>query len=200
VTVIVDRQRAEGSSFTISPPQPNVHNLLANGSFEFPSSLRSDLETGYTYGQPLVTNSEGFNGYSIPGWRIPFGTIDVYRNGWQQAPEQGRQSIDLVGTPYAGIIAQSFYTQTGREYTFSCWIAQNPGVPEAWAIIYLNGQIEQFLWYQGFTTVGDMGWGKVSFRFKAPASQTTLTIQDVTGRNFYQGMALDGLSVTLARN
>jgi Protein of unknown function (DUF642) len=200
VTVIVDRQRAEGSSFSIASPRPEVDNLLANASFEFPSSLRSDLETGYTYGQPLETNSEGFNGYSIPGWRIPFGTIDVYRTGWQQAPEQGRQSIDLVGSPNAGTIEQSFYTQAGREYIFTCWMSHNPGVPEAWAIIYLNDEIEQFLQYRGATAVGAMRWGKVSFRFKAPASQTTVTIQDVTGRNYFQGMALDGLSVTLAPN
>jgi hypothetical protein len=200
VTVIVDRQRAEGSSFSIAPPKPDVDNLLANASFEFPSSLRSDLDTGYTYGQPPETPSEGFKGYSIPGWIIPFGTIDVYRNGWQQAPDQGRQSIDLVGSPQAGTIAQSFYTQTGKQYTITCWVAHNPGVPEAWAIVYLNDEIDTFLQYRGITTVGDMRWGKLSFHFRASASQTTLAIQDVTGRNYYQGMALDGLSVTLAPN
>src|SRR5207247_4686692 len=111
VTVITDRQRAEGGSFTISPPKPNGDNLLANGSFEFPSSLRSDLDTGYTYGLPTDPSFAGFNGYSIPGWRIPFGTIDVYRNGWEQAPDQGRQALALLGSHQAGTIAQPFHLQ-----------------------------------------------------------------------------------------
>jgi hypothetical protein len=196
--VVTDRRRVEGAAFTISAPAPSKDNLLANGSFEFPSSLRSDLETGYTYGLPLEPGFEGFNDFSIPGWRIPFGTIDVYRTGWEQAPDQGRQSIDLVGSPGAGTIAQTFYTQSGKQYIFTCWIAQNPGVPEAWATMYLNGEVETFLRYRGYTTVGAMQWGKLSFRFRAPASQTTLTLQDITGRNYYQGLALDGITVTLA--
>jgi hypothetical protein len=156
------------------------------------------LETGYTYGLPLEPGFEGFNDFSIPGWRIPFGTIDVYRTGWEQAPDQGRQSIDLVGSPGAGTSAQTFYTQSGKQYIFTCWIAQNPGVPEAWATMYLNGEVETFLRYRGYTTVGAMQWGKLSFRFRAPASQTTLTLQDITGRNYYQGLALDGITITLA--
>jgi len=119
VTVITDRQRADGGTFTITAPTPGQTNLLANGSFEEPSSAGSPYSWGYTYGQAIDPTYESFRGYTIPGWRIPWGTLDVYRTGWQQAPGQGRQSIDLVGSPYGGMIAQTFYTEPGRPYILS---------------------------------------------------------------------------------
>ena len=42
----------------------------------------------------------------------------------------------------------------------------------------------------------DDRWQHVSFSFKAPAAQTTLMIQDISGQNYFQGLALDGLKVT----
>src|SRR6202022_1881159 len=92
----------------------------------------------YTYGVPLYPDYPGYNGYSIPGWRILSGTIDVYRDGWQQAPGQGKQSIDLVGSPGAGIIEQSFFTQLGKNYLCSGWVAHNPGIADARALVYIS--------------------------------------------------------------
>jgi hypothetical protein len=200
LTVITDRQRAEGTALTIPAPAIERDNLLANASFEFPDSRTSDSDWGYTYGESLPTNAPTFNGYSIPGWRIPFGTIDVVRFLWQNAPGQGRQSIDLVGTPYAGTIEQSFYTESGRQYILSGWLAKYPGIPEARINVYLNGGTPYFLSFAGYTLFDDMGWDRFSIPFRANASQTTVSIQDVTGRNHYQGMALDGVIVTLARS
>jgi hypothetical protein len=43
-----------------------------------------------------------------------------------------------------------------------------------------------------------MNWTHFNFTFKAPAAQTTLIIQDITGLNYFQGFALDGVKVTPA--
>jgi hypothetical protein len=200
VTVVADRKRADGASYTIAAPTPGQDNLLANGSFEFPSSAGSSVDWGYTYGQPLEPDYPGYNGFSIPGWRIPIGTIDVYRTGWQEAPGQGRQSIDLVGSPFAGIITQTFLTEPGREYDFSGWMAHNPGLLEARADVFLNDQFFVQLFHKGYNSAADMLWTPFVFRFRAKDIQTTLAIEDVTGRTHFHGAALDGLSVTLAPN
>jgi hypothetical protein len=203
VTVTTNRQMANGGDFTITAPTKGQDNLLANGSFEFPDSSTSTEDYGYTYGVPLEPDYPGFNGYSIPGWRVPFGTIDVYRDGWQQAPGQGKQSIDLVGSPYPGIIQQSFFTQNGKTYTCSGYFAHNPGVADARALIYLSHgfwteDVVYILYSWGYTSFDSMGWQHFSFTFKAPAAQTTLMIQDISGQNYFQGMAFDGLKVTPA--
>jgi hypothetical protein len=197
---MVDRQQADGGSFTIAALAPGQDNLLANGSFEYPSSASSSEDWGYTYGQPLEPDYPGYNGYSIPGWRIPIGTIDVYRTGWQEAPGQGKQSIDLVGSPYAGIIAQTFLTEPGQDYVFSGWIAHNPGLLEARTDVYLNDEFFVQLAHKGYTSLTQMGWKSFSLRFRAKVPQTTLTIEDVTGRSYFQGTALDGLRITPAPN
>jgi hypothetical protein len=127
------------------------------------------------------------------------------RDGWQQAPGQGKQSIDLVGSPGAAIIDQTFFTQSGKNYVFSGYMAHNPGVADARALVYLSHGFwtEDAMWVLyswGYTTSDSMGWQRFSFTFKAPAAQTTLMIQDITGLNDYQGIALDGLKVTPASN
>ncbi len=195
VTVITNRRQAAGGDFTITPPAPGHDNLLANGSFDFPDSSSSDLDSGYTYGQPA--SDPGFNGYGIPGWRIPFGTIDVYQDGWQQAPGRAKQSIDLVGSS-PGLIAQTFYTEPGRQYDFSGWVSHNPMLLEARADVFLNDQFFVQLFHKRYNSASNMEWSPFLFRFRATDAQTTLWIEDVTGRTHLAGTALAGLSVTPA--
>jgi hypothetical protein len=196
-TIVVDRQQASGGPLTITAPTPGQDNLLANGSFEFPNSNGSPTGSGYTYGLPFASPPY-FGGYSIPGWRIPFGTIDVVRSAWAPAPGQGQQSIDLVGSPNAAIIAQSFYTALGKNYIFSGWVAHNYGIPEARADVFLNDEFFVQLHHQGPATATQMGWTPFSYPFRATSEQTTLAIEDVTGINYAQGTALDGRTVTPA--
>jgi hypothetical protein len=205
VTVITNRRQAAGGDFTITQPMAGQDNLLANGSFEHPDSSAAPDPTGYVYGQPIQPDNPDYNGYSIPGWRIPFGTIKVVRDGWQQASGQGKQSLDLVGAPGAGIIEQAFYTQSGKNYVFSGYYAHDPGLGDARAVGYLSHGFwtEDLMWVLdswGYTTASSMGWQRFSFTFKAPAAQTTLMLQDVTGLNDHEGLALDGLKVTPASN
>jgi hypothetical protein len=162
-------------------------NLLVNGSFEVPV-----VPPGTPFG--LVV----FGRPSMVGWGITQGTVDVNRFFWQSAPGQGRQSLDLVGSPGAGSINQTFPTDPGREYVFSGWVAHNPGVREAKAIVYLNDEFLTQLSHNVASNVLAMHWTFFAYRFHAKALTTTLTLTDVTGLSIIEGAGLDGLSVTVA--
>jgi hypothetical protein len=159
-------------------------NLLVNGSFEAPG----------IQGQRFVPFGD-----AIPGWRICQGTVDVKSTYWQNAPGQGQQSLDLVGSPGAGSIEQSFPTQRGREYLFYGWLAHNPvnpNITEGRANVFLNGTLlTQLVHRDREATCRDMRWQWFGHRFRATSPMTTLTITDVTGHGAYWGTALDGLAV-----
>jgi hypothetical protein len=200
VTLVTGGKKAEGAQFTIAAPSPEKDNLLANASFEYPDSRSSSTELGYTYGLPYYPELDSFRGYTIPGWRIPWGTVDVAHDAWTHAQGQGRQSLDLVGTPVEGVIAQTFFTDPGRDYLFSGWMAHNPDIPEGRADVFLNGEFVQQFRHKLRATPDAMRWTSFTIRFRAPAAQTTLSLADVTRINDWEGLVLDGLSVTLAPN
>jgi Protein of unknown function (DUF642)/Fibronectin type III domain len=157
-------------------------NLLVNGSFETPAVPVGGFST--------------FAAGSLPGWRITRGTVDVLNKGsWQAAPGQGEQSLDLVGSPGAATIEQSFPTEVGRDYLFSGYLSHNPGVAFGRADILLSGAAFVQLAHNLRNTNAEMKWQFFSYRFHATAAITTLTISDATGIDNLQGTALDGLSV-----
>jgi prepilin-type N-terminal cleavage/methylation domain-containing protein len=156
-------------------------NLLANGSFE--------------------ASPHSFGCRSMPDWRITQGTVDIVSPGyWEPAPGQGQYSLDLVGTPGAATIEQTFPTAPGREYCFSGWVAHNPeklNVVDARANVFLNGELLAQLYHWDPRANNQvMGWQPFAYRFCAAAEQTTLTIADVSGHGDLWGIALDGLAVT----
>ncbi len=199
VTVIENNKQAEGGDFAISAPAAGQDNLLANGSFEYPDSSKAPLPSGFTYGPANGVDARAFRGDAIPGWRISEGTIDVVNRGWQAAPGAGAQSIDLVGSPGAAILQQTFFTQVGRDYVLSGYLSHAPGLPDSRAGIYLNGGIWNILFYTGITTPSAMKWVPFAGRFVATKEQTTLTLRDWSGYNDTQGTAIDGLRVTPAQ-
>jgi Protein of unknown function (DUF642)/Fibronectin type III domain/Lectin C-type domain len=164
-------------------------NLLVNGSFEQPF---------VAYGLVNLTLRRIDE---LPGWRLLRGTVDVVPDaGWQQAPGQGRQSLDLVGTPGAATIEQSFATEPGRFYTFSGWMAHAWGIPEGRANVFLNGQFFVQLFHSnalyGRATAAEMRWQPFAYTFQATAPATTLSLADVTGIwDGGGGAVLDGLAV-----
>jgi hypothetical protein len=162
------------------PPAPTAANLLVNGSFEEPHG-------------DLFGVSDG-----VPGWRIVQGDIDILTASyWQAAPDGGNQSIDLDGF-HVGTIEQSFPTVPGREYLFSGYVSHNPSVPYGRANVFLNGVFFTQLAHAIPNRNPEMQWQPFSYRFRATAAVTTLTLSDVTGINSSQGTVLDGLSVTPA--
>jgi hypothetical protein len=194
VTIVTSGRRVTGGPLTLTIPVAGQDNLLANGSFEFPNTTNPR----YVFGRPIVPGDPGFGGYTLPGWRIPIGTIDLGHPENRPAPRQGRQSVDLVGTPRAAKIEQTFFTDRGREYLFAGWLARNAGVREARADVYMNNEFLTQLHHQGRATETNPGWQPFSYRFRATSGQTTLTITDVTFLNDFQGTVLDGLVITPA--
>jgi len=169
-------------------PEPTSGNLLINGSFEVSSNR-------------LWQSGTSFGCRSMPGWQISRGTVDVLSSGyWESAPGQGRHSLDLVGTPGAASIEQTFPTEPEREYCFSGWLAHNPEKPDAWdarAQVFLNGELLTELYHRDADAHNRrMGWKPFTYCFQATGERTTLTITDVSGHGDRWGTALDGLAVT----
>jgi hypothetical protein len=199
-TVVVNGHKAPAGEFTITASAPGTDNLLANGSFEFPDTSDSPVDWGFTFGRPLDPNPAFFRGGTIPGWRIPHGTIDVKHWYWRHAPEQGEQSIDLVGSPGAAQIEQTVFTEPGRQYVLSGWMSHNPNTPDGRAQISLNRESFQELSHTPATSKGSMKWVQFTYPFRARDTQTTVMLRDVTLYNLVAGTAIDGLKLTLAPN
>ncbi len=139
------------------------------------------------------------------------GTVDIVGRGyWQPAPGQGNRSLDLIGSPGAATIEQTFATEPSREYDFSGWLSHNPvigpGIARR-ADVYLNDALlVQLVHDDPKTRTKNMRWTRFSHRFRATSSRTTLRLKDVTvatgtSPNHARavqlcGTALDGLSVT----
>jgi hypothetical protein len=202
-----------------APPRSARANLLVNGSFEQPAVPRGAMaiyqrppswrqrmqlwwRLNWPYRGQLVTPAAP---RELFGWRLTRGSVDVTTRGyWQPAPGQGQCSLDLVGTPGAATIEQSFATRPGEEYRFTGWLAhnpQNPVAPMARAQVSLNGRpFVQLLHREPKATRRNMHWRRFSYRFRAPSAVTTLAITDVTGTYPLCGTVLDGLAVTPMRS
>jgi prepilin-type N-terminal cleavage/methylation domain-containing protein len=180
---------APPTSLSITPAYPSPaaaeavsDNLLVNGSFE---------ACPFAFGRR-----------SLPGWRITRGTVDILTPGyWEPAPGQGKCSLDLVGTPGAATIEQTFTTEPGREYRFSGWFAHNPegGHTDARAEAFVNGKLLLQLYHRDAAAHNRaMHWLPFACRFRAAGPRATLAISDASSHGELCGTALDGLMVTRA--
>jgi hypothetical protein len=175
-------------------PGPAPDNLLVNGSFEEPNTTGSPYDWGYTYG--VIPGASSYRGCCIPGWSITAGTVDLDPREWP--PAVGRQSVDLVGSPGAATIEQSFPTQPGQDYIFSGFVSHDWGAPFGRANVFINGTLLTQLYHRLPTSRTNAWWQLFAHRFRATTAPTMLTIRDVTGVSQDSGTALDGLSVTPA--
>jgi hypothetical protein len=224
---------ASRSGPTAPPGSTGSTNLLVNGSFEQPAggglALVGQPNNWWQRFQMWVRFNREMNRVSLrqrrrpayvpfpppspelTGWRVVKGTVDlVGRSYWQQAPGQGNQNIDLIGSPGAATIEQTFPTEPGREYRFSGWLSHNPVIAPRMtrrANVYLNGTfLVQLVHGDPKTSTKNMRWTRFSHRFRAPSNSTTLRLKDVTEATGTSpnsatavqlcGTAVDGLSVT----
>ncbi len=168
--------RLPANSSVCRAAEPEQTNLLVNGSFD--------------------NGPAGLGLTSLPGWSVTRGTVDVGSNPDPRAAD-GQQSLDLIGTPGAGTIRQSFATESGRRYVFAGWVAHHPGVFEAGANLSVNNQPLEALYHSGQVTGANPQWARFTREFTANATTTTLVIEDRNLAGYdYGGTFLDGLSVT----
>jgi Protein of unknown function (DUF642) len=175
----------------VLPPSPALPgNLLVNGSFEQPR-----VPPGA--GARLLDRAE-----DLPGWHITAGSVDVVASDrWQSAPDQGNQSLDLIGDRPA-TLEQTFATVPGQEYLFGGWVAPHPDNPysdEGRADVSINGRFRFLIGHSfPYRTRTSMAWAPFLGRFQADASSTTLRLTDTSQGWSAGGLVLDGLFVTPA--
>lgn len=173
----------DGLAVMLEPDLP-LAELLQNGSFE-----QSEFGLGLR---------------SIPGWRVIQGNVDLIPDSadalwaWNQSAD-GTKSLELVGTPGAATITQSFRTQTGRKYIFTGWISHHFAINEAGVNVSVNGIALEPLYHNIPNSQGSMEWEQFTREFVAVSTITTLELSDQHLVNWeWGGAVIDGLSVVAA--
>ncbi|HHB52430.1 MAG TPA: choice-of-anchor C family protein [Saprospiraceae bacterium] len=138
-------------------------NILINGSFEEGGSVGS-----------FKTLRQGDK---IQGWTVTKATVDL--NGTFLKAQDGKNSIDLNGTPGFGGIQQRFFTKKGKKYLLSFYLAGNPeGGPKIKKLLVSFGDQTREL---EFDITGksreNMGWEYHEFVFKAKQHATVLKFE-----------------------
>ncbi len=139
-------------------------NILINGSFE--------------EGGPVGYNKTLRKGDKIPGWTVTKATVDLTGNNYFKA-QDGQNSIDLNGTPGFGGIQQRFFTEKGKKYLLSFYLAGNyGGGPKIKKLLVSFGNQTREL---EFDITGksreNMGWEYHEFVFKAKQRATILKFE-----------------------
>ncbi len=138
-------------------------NILINGSFEEGGSVGS-----------FKTLRKGDK---IPGWTVTKATVDLTGNYFKC--QDGQNSIDLNGTPGFGGIKQRFFTEKGKKYLLSFYLAGNPvGDPKIKKLLVSFGDQTRELEFDITGKSRDnMGWEYHEFVFKAKDRATILKFE-----------------------
>jgi subtilisin-like proprotein convertase family protein len=159
-------------------------NLVANGSFETPSTAPGSVIGNMTGGQ-------------LTGWTVGSGNIDLVNNNFCQ-PAAGNQCVDLDGnTP--GSIYQDIPTVTGQVYTLRFAHAANPvlgGVPNMIMSAYWLGTLVTNAPFANTNSNASMGWQYVTLPVIGSGGVDRLEFQDLNGETDFAGPMLDDVSLT----
>lgn len=170
-----------------------TENLLVNGSFEKCPEFKVHL--------PLNADSK-----DITGWIVTRGQIDVCeeQSGGVWKAADGKNSLDLHGSPGLGGVKQSFATTAGQKYRVTFMMSGNPGVAyadgKAKLAVEAAGQTKEFECDMAGKSQEDLKWEKRSWEFTAKDKATTLEIRTAmpAGSNAFGGPAIDDVKVVEA--
>ena len=158
---------------SLAQAQEMRSNLLRNGDFDEGATI--------------------LGAKSLPGWRVLYGTVDV---GANYPTPNGRNYLDLIGTPGVAAIEQSFPTVSRQKYVLSGWVAHHPGIPVASAEIFIDNQPLERLFHTGRVTEDNLQWTPFARTFVASCSMTTLRLADLNLAGYiFGGTLLNGLSI-----
>lgn len=157
-------------------------NLLINGSFE----------------EPVVGSFKGFGvGQEIAGWKVVIAPVDLVGTYFKSS--DGKQSIDLHGSPGFGAIEQTFRTEPHKKYNVTFDMSGNSGGEPKLKKIQVSaaGDSEDFEFDCTGKTTQQMGWTTKTWSFTAINKSTTLTFATLhnTG-NASAGPVIDNVKVT----
>ncbi len=138
-------------------------NILINGSFE--------------EGGPAGYYKTLRKGDKISGWTVTKATVDLTGNYFKA--QDGQNSIDLNGTPGFGGIQQRFFTDKGKKYLLSFYLAGNPeGGPKIKNLLVSFGdQTVELEFDITGKTRENMGWEYKELVFKAKQRATILKFE-----------------------
>ncbi len=168
-------------------------NMIANPGLEKDSSTPLN-----PFG--FVTVSPTLNSAALTGWTVTSGTVDLVPNTYWQAAE-GSYSVDLVGTPGIGAIAQTVATVPATNYTLIFDLSANPeagpfgetGTTKILRVEALaaNGTsvlaAHDFPITAGTRTRLDMQWVTNAFTFTAADAASILRLSALTPLNLPGG-------------
>jgi choice-of-anchor C domain-containing protein len=120
-------------------------------------------------------------------------SIDIVGSLWVAA--DGKQSVDLTGSPGAGTIEQFLLTVPGQRYRIRFALAGNGGVPAVKELAVAWG--DRDIGTQRFDTTGRtataMGWEDKEYTVTASGSATRLAFRSLTEGSY--GPVIDAVSV-----
>ncbi len=129
---------------------------ITNGSFEFPAIMPGGFRT-VGVGDPFIL-----------GWEVTRGSVDILAEP-RWAAADGRQMVDVVGTPGPGGIRQRIKTIRGELYTIEFSLSSNDECPGSKEVIFRWGSEERRL------TGGSQGdWRPFVFVFEGNAGATCI--------------------------
>jgi hypothetical protein len=180
-------------------------NLISNGSFETPMMVPIDIGSTndvYFAGDNTIT------GWEIGGNSVDLTTIEFFhmlgKNPANLAYE-GKQFIDLEGTPGPGSIAQTVSTEIGALYLLSFAYSRNINMPELYApnpstaLVTISGSSELLNHIISSDLSGqDLLWTQVTLAFFANSATVTLSFASNDGRPYYNGILIDDVSIAKA--
>jgi choice-of-anchor C domain-containing protein len=189
------------------PPTASA-NMIVNGSLE--TTLAPDQFN-------MVSATAAHNANVLNGWTITSGSIDVVpKTYWQNT--KGFYSVDLVGSPGIGSIAQTFVTDPGQAYQLTFDFAVNPqnitgeiGSTKKLLVSAkaLNGPLyaaQLFTGTTGTRTVANMQYTQETMTFTATSSLTTIAFAALmptglsaayTSSNVFSGPIIDNVDVEI---
>ncbi len=169
------------------PALVSTRNLILNGSFESPRVC----PTGYvTIFKP---SSE------LTDWTQGDVSVDLICTYWKS--ENGKQSLDMSGTPGPGEITQIVPTVAGTAYDLSWYLAANPtcGQPVKTLDVFWGGRLVDAPTFDATGHDNDtMGWERQQITVVATSSTTSVGFADATPDKSTCGSALDNVTLRQA--
>lgn len=172
---------------------------------------------GSLSGAPLFTSNFDYSGLgpwqlnvappsTLDGWTVSTGSVDWIGSGWTDAGARTNPalsgSIDLNGLGAGGVSRTLTGLTSGATYAVSFYLAGNPFNGTTWSAIQ-NGTLTFGSATQALTfdttgrSASNMGWTAVTYNFVATGSTQTVTFASTDAPGDPNGIAIDGVSVSL---